>query len=122
MSIVELLFHLIVGMGISVSVGWFHEVLHAYKAVRLGYKVNNMSFRRNETDIEIEEGDPNFRKIAMAPYYVIFPISIMILIAGFYFSFLGLIIAGVALILLHSISIFGEGKDIKELLCDVDEH
>jgi len=121
MEVVILIFHLLLGMGIAVSLGWLHEYLHAFEAKRRGYKVNKINLRRNETDIEIEMDDPNFKKIARAPYLVIFPLSIFLLFIGIFFGILGLIVAGVASVILHSVSFWFEGKDIKETLCNVEE-
>lgn len=122
MEIIELLLHTVLGMAIAVALGWLHEFLHMYAAIRLGYKVNNINLRMNETDIDITEDDPNFKKIALAPYYVNFPLAILLVVVGIYLNFLGIIIGGVATILLHSVTVWVEGKDLKKTLCDVDEY
>ena len=51
------------------------------------------------------------KKIGNAPYLVLIPISIAILVAGFYYSYLALIFAGIASLVMHGISFPSEGKE-----------
>lgn len=122
-NILNIILHTIIAIVITLILGKFHEVLHAFKAKKLGYKVNKISLWKNETDIEINENDPNHKKIAYFPYYVMFPLGILLIIFGWQpwkggtFIF-GVLISGVAIIFLHCLSLIYEGKDLNDkMLC-----
>ena len=99
----------IIALVLAVSMGMFHEHLHKRKAIALGCKVESMSLVKNETIVDTD--DPVLiKQIARAPYVVIVPINIVILIIGLYFMQLGLIIGAGATLLLHAVSYNIEGK------------
>jgi len=115
---IPILVDTIVAILIVLSIGFAHEGLHYYQAVKLGYEPKwyrtrfMMGFeiehkRRSTTWSEHK------KKIATLPYKVLLPISIIIFILGLNFNFYGVWIAGLGSILMHSVSWFYEGKDVK---------
>lgn len=112
---------IIIAVVIAVPCGAIHEWLHARKAMKLGYNVQ-VDFRSNETTIDVPNDSPDAKKIARAPYVVMFPLSFILLTIGLYFNQLGLIIGGGGIGFLHLISYPLEGRDIGEgSIIDVDE-
>jgi len=102
---------------IVLSIGFTHEALHYYQAVKLGYKPKwyrtkiMMGF---EISHHSSKGKwlKDKKKIGMLPYVVLVPSSFLILGFGFYFNEFSLQIAGVCGILLHAISYPFEGKTV----------
>jgi len=113
----NIIFNTMLAMAITLVAGKLHEVVHYVVAKRLGYKIISFKLLKNETDVDIKEDDPNFKKIARAPYYVMMPIGAILLCLGIaiYPSeiFLGVSVAGVAILFLHGLSFKFEGKDEK---------
>jgi len=110
-NLVEVLIQTIIAIVCVVPMGTLHELIHAWKAKQLGYTVKSMNLRKNETIIDIQADDPNHEKIAKAPYYFMFPIGAIIIIAGYFLEVLGMIIGGIAILFLHLISFWLEGED-----------
>ena len=108
----DILLDIIIAMIITVPCGTLHEYLHVRKAIKLGYNAK-VNFRRNETTIDIPPDSPDAKKIAQAPYIVMIPFSLFLIIFGWYINF-GIFIAGVAVLFLHIISYPFEGKDIEK--------
>jgi hypothetical protein len=107
-----LLEQIIIAILFSMAVGKFHETIHLITAKLLGYKVKYFKLWRNETDVDIQDTDPNWKKIARAPYYVMFPLGVVLIIVGWYYS-LGLFVAGIGTIIMHLVTFNLEGKDGK---------
>jgi len=110
-NILNIIFHAVVAIAIVVPCGKIHELIHVYMAKKLGYKINYIKLWKNEVDIEIEPDDPNSRKIANAPYYVMIPFSIILIWLGWHFKFLGIGVAGVGLLLMHLVTFKLEGRE-----------
>jgi len=116
-NIINIIFHAVVAILIAVPCGKIHELIHVYSAKKLGYKINKIEWWKNEVDIAIEQDDPNNKKIARAPYYVMIPFSIILIIIGWQLKFLGVGVAGVGLLLMHLVTFKLEGReeDLEEL-------
>jgi len=110
-TLFEVTIHTVIAIAIVLPCGWLHEYLHCVAARKLGYKVTSMNLRRNETDIKISPDDPNVKKIAKAPYYILTPIGIILLVVGIALNILGVGIAGVTILFLHGLSFWFEGKE-----------
>jgi len=112
--VLTFIFHIIVAGCIAVPLGYFHEYLHMRKAKQLGYVVVNRV--GNQLTINVTDKE-HTKQIGHAPYKVIIPISIIILIIGIYIFQIGLIIGAVGTILIHCISFPLEGRDEKKDGC-----
>ena len=126
-NLISIILNTILAMVIALVAGKVHEVIHAVRARQLGYKVNKITWWKNETNIAISDDDPNVKKIAMAPYYVMIPFGGFLIWLGyvmwtlknmFYF---GVLIGGVAIIFLHILSMKFEGKDLNEISVEKKE-
>jgi len=117
---IELLFDVIIALTIalciSVPFGTFHEYLHARKAKQLGCVVTKGKRFKNETIVDTK--DPvKVKQIATAPYKVIVPLAILILLIGIilvnieFIYRVGIIIGAVSTLLIHAISYPLEGRD-----------
>jgi len=102
---------------IVLSIGFTHEGLHYYQAVKLGYKPRwyrtklMMGFEithHTKRSVWMEHK----KKIARLPYIFLVPISIVILIIGIYFNSLGASVAGIGSLIMHGASWFKEGVDV----------
>jgi len=119
-NVLVIILNTIIALIIALAAGKAHEVIHAMRAKQLGYKVNKITLWKNETDIAIADDDPNVRRIAMAPYYVMLPLGFILIVFGYYLLtiqsmfFLGIMIAGIAIVFLHLLSMKFEGKDLNE--------
>ena len=105
---------------IAVPIGYFHEYLHIRKAKQLGYKVVNR--QGNELTIDVKD-EKHTKQISKAPYIIIIPISIIILIIGIVGIYqdllmgpIGLVVGAGGTILIHCISYPLEGMDEKKSL------
>jgi hypothetical protein len=100
---------------IVLFIGFTHEALHYYRAVRLGYKPSwyRTKVRMGFTIEHHSKGKwaKDKKKIARMPYIVLVPISLAILLIGFYMNEMFLMVAGGGSLLLHAISYPTEGKD-----------
>ena len=108
----DVLLDIIIAIIIAVPCGTLHEYLHVRKAIKLGYKAK-VNFRRNETEIDVPPDSPDVKKIARAPYVVMIPLSLFLILIGYYIKF-GILIGGVCVLFLHIISYPLEGKDIEK--------
>lgn len=105
----------LVAVTIVMSMGFTHEALHYYQAVKLGYKPK---WYRTKLMMGFEISHKSARgkwlkdkkKIALLPYVVLVPISLCLLGFGIYLESLSLSIAGLCGIVLHAISYPFEGK------------
>jgi len=95
-------------------IGLGHEFLHYIVAVRLGYKP--VWFREKMKmgfDITPHTNRNKWRKdnkkIALAPYYLLIPVSIILIVVGYMMGSLGITMSGIGSLLLHGISIKKEG-------------
>lgn len=95
---------------ICFSLGKIHEILHIYKARQLGYRLISYKLFKNEVDIDILESDPNVRKIGLYPYIILVPLGWLLVPIGWYLDSFGILLAGVATVILHALSLKGEGK------------
>lgn len=120
--VVEYLFHVqivtntILAITIVLCMGFTHEALHYGKAVSLGY-VPKWYRTKVMMGFEIDDNpdkrirEKHKKQIGYAPYPVIMPISIAILLLGLCFNNLGLFVAGLASIILHGIAFPLEGRN-----------
>ena len=102
---------------IVLSIGFTHEALHYYQAVKLGYKPKwyrtkiMMGFEISHKSAR-GKWIKDKRKISILPYVFLIPLSILILYIGLYYNSLGVTIAGISGILLHIVSFPFEGKSV----------
>jgi len=96
---------------IALIIGKVHEYFHVREAKKLGYKITGFAFWKNEVDIAIKPDDPNVDKIARAPYYYMIPLSIILIPIGYFVWQPGIIVAGIGSLIMHSVSIFVEGRE-----------
>jgi len=102
---------------IALCIGFTHEALHYRKAVKLGYEPK---WYRTKIMMGFEITHHTKRsiwmkhrkQIALAPYVVLVPVSIILIVVGVYYNYLGILIGGIAGVLLHGVSWFFEGKDV----------
>lgn len=114
---VQILVDTLIAITIVLVIGFTHEALHYRIAIKLGYKPKwwrtklrmgfEVAHHTNRKQWNIDK-----RKIAIAPYVVLIPIIIVILLLGIYLQNLGLSIAGIGSLLLHGISWPSEGKEV----------
>lgn len=95
---------------ITFGLGKVHEILHIYKAKKLGYRLISYKRWKNEVDIDIQPDDPNVKKIGLFPYIVLVPLGWLLLPIGFYFDQFGIFLAGLATVIIHGLSLRREGK------------
>lgn len=123
-NLLMIIINTIIAMVIALVAGKSHELIHALRAKQLGYTVKKITLWKNETDIDITEDDPNYKKISRAPYYVMFPLGTCLIVCGYYLwtiripYYLGVLIAGVAIIFLHVLSIKFETTEPKKVAVD----
>lgn len=113
-DVLQIALHIIIAIAIAVPLGKVHELCHLRTAKRLGYKVTNFQLWKNEIEIDIKHADPNTKKIAYAPYYIMIPICLFLIGIGWQYQILGVFIAGVGSLLIHMITLPLEGRDLKE--------
>jgi len=106
----RLVLQFLITIVICIALGKIHEVLHIYKAKKLGYKLLSYKLFKNEVDIDIQSDDPNVRKIALFPYIVLVPVGWLLVPLGWYIDSLGVLLAGLATVIIHFLSIRAEGK------------
>lgn len=109
----DIIYHSIIAIVIAVPMGTLHEYLHFRKAKQLGCKVTK-NYRKNETVVEGDEDPKISKQIKQAPYILIIPISIIILLIGLFFIHMGLIMGGGGTLLIHTISYPLEGREFNE--------
>ena len=113
---VEIVTNTILAVTIVLCMGFVHEALHYGKAVSLGY-VPKWYRTKVMMGFEIKDNpdkvlrDRHRKQIGHAPYPVIIPISVAILLLGIYFGNLGLFVAGLSSIILHGIAFPLEGRN-----------
>lgn len=114
----DIIIHTLLAITITLLIGFTHEGLHYYEAIKLGYEPKwyrtrlTMGFEISHHS-KRDQWMIDKRKIALIPYYYLVPLSIIILVIGIYFLYYGIIVAGIAGLLLHAISFKKEGVDIK---------
>ena len=114
---VQILVDTLIAITIVLVIGFTHEALHYRVAVRLGYAPKwwrtklrmgfEIAHHSNRKQWLVDK-----KKIAIAPYIVLIPISVGVLCIGIYFENIGVTIAGIGSLLLHGISWPTEGKEI----------
>ena len=113
---VPLLTDTLIAISLTLCVGFTHEGLHYQQAMKLGYEPKwyrttfKMGFEISK-NTNTKQWRKDKRKIALAPYKVLVPLSIAFLGVGYIFNSFGIIIAGVASLLMHGISYPSEGRD-----------
>ena len=105
-----LVLQVVITFAICFALGKAHEGLHIYKAKKLGYKLLSYKLFKNEVDIDIQETDPNVRKIALFPYTILVPLGWLLVPLGWFLNSFGILMAGVATVLIHGLSVKNEGK------------
>lgn len=111
----DIFIHAIIAATIALFLGFLHEALHYYKAVKFGYKPKwfrtkvRICFEVNLTGSKAKQLKER-RIIGIFPYIFVIPIAIVVLVAGIYLDHLGITIGGVATLLMHGITFWKEGK------------
>lgn len=106
---IPLLSNALMAIAISVILGLAHEYLHYHQAVKLGYKPEwyrtrfTMGFELSHHS-DREQWRKDKKKISLLPYYVLLPVSVAILVIGFYLDIWGIWLGGVMGIVLHTIA------------------
>jgi len=113
-DVINIIVQTIIAVIIVTPMGTIHELIHVWKAKKLGYEVTKIDLRRNATHVKIEADDPNHKRIAAAPYYFMFPIGIIISIIGYITGIIGILVGGITILFLHSLSFWLEGEDPDE--------
>jgi len=119
----------LIAIAIVMPLSKAHELIHVYAAKKLGYKCTRFEIWKNQVEIHkgdcdgkcgdtcFTKSDPNWKKIAYAPYYYLIPVGLMFTIAGIYlFNYsdlicLGLTVGGVGTLFVNLLSIKMEGRD-----------
>lgn len=95
---------------------FLHEGLHYRRAIKLGYKPEwyrtkvTMGFDVDFGQTKREVAREHIEEIGKAPYPVCIPLSLVIIIAGFFIGNLGLLGAGILSFVGHLITYKMEGK------------
>jgi len=107
-----------IAVAITIIIGLVHEGLHYREAIKLGYSPVwwrtrfRMGFTINSHS-KRDEWLKDKRKIAIAPYIFLIPLTIIILSIGIITNTLGLTIAGIGSLLMHGYTISKEGIERK---------
>jgi len=112
-TILYFIINTIIALAIALPMGSLHEYLHVRKAKQLGLEVSRVSYIRNEVLIDVNDEKMD-KQIRMAPYRVLFPLSLLILGIGLFFMQLGLMVGAGASVIMHLASYAMEGRDVKE--------
>ena len=112
---IPIVINTLIAIIIALAIGFTHEFLHYYEAIRLGYtpkwyrtkimmgfEISHHSSRKKFME--------DRRKIGLFPYVFLVPLSVVILVYGVYIEHLGIGIGGVAGLLLHVVGWPKEGK------------
>ena len=101
------------------SIGFSHEALHYYQAVKLGYEPRwyrtrfTMGFEITH-HTNRKTWNKHKRLIALLPYKVLTPVMFILVILGLMYNNLPFLLAGIVTLIAHAISIFKEGVEINE--------
>ena len=106
----------VLAITIVLCIGFAHEAFHFMTAIKLGYQPK---WYRTTFKMGFEIGHHSNRgkwikdkkKIARAPYYVLVPLSILLVFLGYMLNNIGVLVAGIGSLLMHGISYPSEGKD-----------
>jgi len=114
---ISILADTILAIAIVLCIGFAHEGLHYYQAVKLGYKPKwyrtkiMMGFEISH-HTNRKQWNKDKRKIALIPYTFLVPLSFILVVVGYQFDNLGMLIAGAGSILMHLISYSKEGIEV----------
>lgn len=105
----------LLGFAILLSIGFLHEGIHYFVALRLGYEPK---WYRTKVGMGFEIGHHSKReiwlkdkaKIGYYPYAVIFPLSCILLVIGIYLNNWGVMAGAGGSVFVHLFTIFREGK------------
>lgn len=100
----------IIAFAIAIPLGFLHEYLHVREAKKQGCTIEKYDKRHNEIIVKGDEDPAIAKRIKDAPYKIIIPLSIILLIVGLGFLQLGLIMGSVGTLLIHAVSYRLEGK------------
>jgi len=104
----------VIAITLTLFIGLLHEMSHYAVALKLGYKPKwyrtklMMGFEITPHSNRKKWRKDN-RKIASAPYILLIPVCIVILIVGWHYWHLGLMVAGGAGLLFHVMTVKKEG-------------
>jgi len=106
---IKILSNSLMTIAIAVSLGLLHEYLHYYQAVKLGYEPK---WYRTKFTMGFEISHHTNRKtwmahkkkISMLPYYVLLPLSVIIVALGVYYNIWGIWLGGLMGIVLHTVA------------------
>lgn len=107
----------LIAITLVLFLGFAHEGLHYYEAKKLGYEPRwwRTRFRMGfviDSHSKRSEWIKDKRKIALIPYYVMIPISALLIVAGLLINSLGFCVAGIVTLIMHGYSIRKEGIEI----------
>ena len=128
---IKIVFDVLVAITLVLIVFFLHEYLHYFTALRLGYRPEWYRTRfMMGFEIDTKNKKPKFiekekklsvrdrkeyhlkenKKIAIAPYYICFPISILFILIGWHFDIIGFLASGCLLLIGHIITLPMEAK------------
>ena len=106
---IKILSNALMAIAIAVTLGLIHEYLHYYQAVKLGYEPKwyrtkfTMGFEISH-HTKRKKWMEDKKKISMLPYYVLLPVSVIIVAIGVYYNIWGIWFGGVMGIALHTVA------------------
>jgi len=102
---------MLIALCIGLSMGTIHELLHVSTAKKLGCNIKKLNLLKNEVVIDTSHLNPKqIKKISNAPYKVLVPLNIIILILGVVLNSIGLMVGSGFVLFAHCISYFREGR------------
>ena len=111
----DLLVNILVATVIVIALVILHECCHYITAVKLGCKIVDANFLRGKVVVDVKDPKQS-KKIKNAPYYIVPPLCIVLLIAGFKLyprlGSVGLLIASTVMLVAHTISFYFEGVKV----------
>jgi hypothetical protein len=119
---IKILGETLIAISTMLSIGFLHEYMHYYKAKKLGYEVSwyrtrfMMGFSIEHSSIrgqrtpEKQKIIDDIKSIGRLPYYVLVPLSIVILLIGVYTWIWGFVVAGFLSLMFHGFSFTKEGR------------
>lgn len=113
--LIDLLVNISIAAAIVIALVILHEYCHYITAVKLGCKIVSANFLKGKVVVDVK--DPNqSKKIKNAPYYVIPPLCIVLMVAGFKLyprlGSVGLLISSTVMLIAHTISFYFEGVKV----------
>jgi len=114
---IPILTQIIVIITVIFVFGFAHEALHYAEAIKLGYEpVWWRTKARMGFNITSHSSKKKYledkKKIALAPYYVLLPISVILLFVGYAIDSIGLLVGSLGVLIMHFYSLTKEGVEV----------